>query len=99
MRTDRTVGLFVVALLIAVFSYGLFVTSVHTYCENRWVAAVFASTGLATLVVIVRNNAATLGKKVLSGTGASLCLLSVAFNLLFIVVATRDCSHMFDQLK
>jgi drug/metabolite transporter superfamily protein YnfA len=99
MQTDRSVLLSVVALLIALLSYGLILTSVHTYCENRWVAALFGVAALLTLVFIIRNRAVTVSKKVLSGLAMSICLLSMAVDIAFIVYATRDCRHMFDQLK
>ena len=70
----------------------------HFKMEGTAMAAGFAVLGLLTFVFIVRNRALTFRKKLLSGIGASLCLLSVALDLAFIVYATHDCCHMFDQL-
>ena len=82
-----------------VFSFYLPLVSVHTYCENRSVAAVFGVVSITLFVLIFRGQAASTARKVGSGVGMTLCVLAVALNVKFILYATHLCRHMFDKLQ
>ncbi len=99
MKSDKTLLLLSASLLTFVFSLFLPVVSVHTYCENRIVAAVLGVTSIAVFLLFLRNRAASTARKVASGVGQALCVLAVAANVAFIVYATHLCRHMFDQLR
>ncbi len=87
------------SLLIFVLSLFLPLVSVHTYCENRTVAAAFGVVSIAVFLFFLRNRAASTARKVASGVGQTLCVLAVAVNVAFILYATHLCRHMFDQLR
>jgi hypothetical protein len=82
-----------------VLSLFLPLVSVHTYCEDRKVAAVFGVVSIAVFVFLFRGQAASTARKVPSGLGMTLCVLAVAVNVAFILYATHLCSHMFNQLR
>jgi len=82
-----------------VLSFYLPLVSVHTYCENRRVAAVFGGVSILVFVFLFRGKAASTARKVASGLGMTLCVLAVAVNVVFILYATHLCLHMFDQLR
>ena len=82
-----------------VLSLFLPLVSVHTYCENRRVAAVFGVVSVTVFVLFFRNQAASTPQKVASAVGKTLCVLAVAVNVAFILYATHLCRHMFDQLR
>jgi len=87
------------SLLIFVLSFFLPLVSVHTYFENRTVAAVFGVISIATLLSFFRNRAGSTARKIASGLGQALSILAIAVNIAFIVYATHLCRHMFDQLR
>jgi hypothetical protein len=91
--------LFSASLLIFMFSLCVPLLSVHTYCENRSVAAVFGFASLAVLVFLLRGQAASTTRKVASGAGVALCALTVVVNVAFILYATHLCRHMFDNVR
>ena len=99
VRSDRKLLLFSASLLIFVFSLFLPLLSVHTYCENRSVAAVFGFGSIAVLVFLLRGQAASIVRAVASGVGVALCVLAVVLNVAFILYATHLCRHMFDKLR
>ena len=99
MKGDRKLLLFSASLLIFVFSLFLPPLSVHTYCENRSVAAVFGFASLAVLVFLLRGQAASTARRVASGVGVALCALAVVVNVAFILYAKHLCRHMFDKLR
>ena len=73
--------------------------SVHTYCENRSVAAVLGVVSITLLLFFFRSQAASTARKVASVVGKTLCVLAVALNVAFILYATHLCRHMFDELR
>jgi hypothetical protein len=82
-----------------VLSLFLPLVSVHTYCENRSVAAVFGVVSMTVFVFLFRGQAASTARKITSGVSKALCVLALAVNVAFILHATRLCRHMFDQLR
>ena len=72
--------------------------SVHTYCENRTVSAVFGFISVTVFLMFLRNRATSTAKKTLAIMGGALCFLALAVNVAFILYATHLCRHMFDQL-
>ena len=99
MKSDRKLLLFSASLLMFVLSLYLPLISVHTYCENRSVAAVFGVSSIALFVFLFRGQAASTARKVASGVGMTLCILALAVNVAFILYATHLCRHMFDKLR
>ncbi len=99
MRKDRTVLIFTSSITIGVLSILLPLFSVHTYCENRYIAGVYGVVALALFILSLKNAAIAVGKSVLSGTGESACVVAIIVNLTFIIYSTHTCRHMFDQLK
>lgn len=98
MKPDRTLLLVSASVLIFVFSLFLPLVSVHTYCENRTVAAVFGLISITVLLLFLRNQAASTAKKTMAIIGGVLCFLALAVNVAFIPYATHLCRHMSDQL-
>jgi hypothetical protein len=90
---------FLAALALVIFSYLLFVGSVHTYCENRPFAGVLVVASLADGYFLIRRWPIGVLRRVLSVIGTVLCLLSLAWNIFFIAWATHTCRHMFDLLN
>lgn len=99
MKSDQTLLLLTASLLIFVLSLFLPLASVHSYCENRSVAAVFGVPAVMVSLFLFRNRASSTARKVASGVGQALSLLAVAVNVAFILYATHLCRHMFDQLR
>jgi hypothetical protein len=99
VKSDQTSLLFSASLLMFVLSFFLPLVSVHTYCENRSIAAVFGVLSITVFVLLIRGQAASTARKVASGVGMTLCVLAVAVNVAFIVYATHLCRHMFDKLR
>jgi hypothetical protein len=99
VKSDRTLLLVSSSLLIFLLSFFLPLASVHNYCENRTIAAVFGFLSLAVLLMFLRSRAASTFKKAMAIVGAVLCFLAVAVNVAFIIYATHLCRHMFDQLQ
>jgi amino acid permease len=93
-RSDRKLLLFSASLMIFVFSLFLPLLSVHTYCENRSVAAVFGFGSIAVLVFLLPGQAASTVRAVASGVGMALCVLAVVLNVAFILHATDLCRHI-----
>jgi len=83
------------------FTFSLFlpIVSVHAYCENRTIAAVFGIVSIVVFVYLFRGKDVSKARKVASGIGMTLCVLTVAVNVAFILYATHLCRHMFDQLQ
>ena len=98
MKSDRTLLLVSASFLIFLLSFFLPLASLHTYCENRTIAAVFGLISIAVFLVLLRNRAASTFKKTVTIIGAALCFLALAVNVAFILYATHLCRHMFDQL-
>jgi hypothetical protein len=86
------------SLLMFVLSLFLPLASVHTYCENRSVAAVFGVVSIAVPLFFFPSHAASMARKVVAGLAMTLCVLAVAVNVAFILYATHLCRHIFDQL-
>jgi Ca2+/H+ antiporter len=99
VKSDRTLLLLSASILIFVLSLLLPLVSVHTYCENRSVAAVFGVVSIAVFMFFFRSRAASTARKVASGVGQTLSVLAVAVNIAFILYSTHLCRHMFDQLR
>jgi hypothetical protein len=98
VKPDRTLLLASASLLIFVLSFFLSLASVHTYCENRTVAAVFGLISIMLFLMFFRNRATSRAKKTVAMIGGALCFLALAVNVAFILYATHLCRHMFDQL-
>ena len=98
MNKDRTLLFLAASLLIFVLSLFLPLISVHTYCENRTGAAVFGVIAIMIFLFLLRNRAESTARKIASGVGQALSILATAVNVAFILYATHDCRHMFDQL-
>jgi len=99
VKPDRTLLLVSASLLIFVLSFFLPLASVHTYCENRTVAAFFGLISITLFLMFLRNRAASTAKKTVAMIGGALCFLALAANVAFILYATHLCRHMFDQLR
>jgi hypothetical protein len=99
VKSDRTFLLLSASLLIFGLSLFLPLVSVHTYCENRTVAAVFGVVSITLFLFFFRNQAASTARKMASVVGQALSVLAVAVNVAFILYATHLCRHMFDQLR
>jgi len=91
VKPDRTVLLVSASLLIFVLSFFLPLVSVHTYCENRTLAAVFGVISITVLLMFLRYRAASTARKTVATIGGALCLLALAVNVAFILHATRLC--------
>ena len=91
--------LLVPSLLILIVSLFLPLVSVHTYCENRTIAAIFGVIAILLFVFFFRSNSTDTVGKVTSRIGMSFCILALSVNVGFILLATKVCSHMFDQLR
>jgi len=98
VNKDRTLLFLAASLLIFVLSLFLPLISVHTYCENRTGAAVFGVIAITIFLFLLRNRAESTARKIASGVGQALSILATAVNVAFILYATHDCRHMFDQL-
>jgi uncharacterized membrane protein SirB2 len=98
VKPDRTLLLVSASLVIFVLSFFLPLASVHTYCENRTVAAVFGFISITVGLMFLRNRAASTTKKTVAVIGGALCFLALTVNVAFILYATHLCRHMFDQL-
>jgi hypothetical protein len=72
---------------------------VHSYCENRIVAAVFGVLSTMVFLLFFRNKAGSTARKIARRVGQTLSFLGLALNVAFIVYATHLCRHMFDQLR
>jgi hypothetical protein len=98
VKPDRTPLLISASLVIFLLSFFLPLASVHTYCENRTIAAVFGFISIAVFLMLLRNRAASTFKRIVAIIGGALCFLALAVNVAFILYATHECRHMFDQL-
>jgi len=99
VKSDRTFLLLSASLLIFGLSLFLPLVSVHTYCENRSVAALFGVVSITLFLFFFRNQAASTARKIACVVGHALSVLAVAVNVAFILYATHLCRHMFDQLR
>jgi len=98
VKPDRTPVLVSASLVIFLLSFFLPLGSVHTYCENRAIAAIFGFISIAVFLMFLRSRTASTFKKALAIIGGALCLLALAVNVAFILYATHLCRHMFDPL-
>ena len=98
MKSERTLLLVTASILIFVFSFFLPLASIHSYCENRIIAAVFVVFSIAVVLLFFHNRALWTAKKTTAIIGGVLCFLALAVNVAFILYATHLCRHMFDQL-
>src|SRR5690349_7223022 len=94
-RTDRTVLLFGFSIPVGFLSWFLPLFSVHAYCENRVFACVYGLLAFILLIFFIRNSATNKWRKLLSGIGCAVSILSVAVNLAFVGYATHLCRHQF----
>jgi hypothetical protein len=99
MREDRTVLLFGIAISTGCLSIMLGPLNAHNYCEDRPIVGVFAFVASVILILLIGNRALTSWKKILSGFGVAICVLTTGVNLWFIWYATRLCRHMLDSVK
>ncbi|SRR6266481_1665423 len=99
MKNDQTLLLLSASILIFVLSLLLPLVSIHTYCENRSVAAVFGVISATVSMLLFRNRAVSTTRKIMSGLGHTVCIVAFAVNVTFIFYATHLCRHMFDQLR
>ena len=79
------------SLFIFVLSFLLPLVSVHTYCENRTLAAVFGVISITVLLMFLRYRAASTARKIVAIIGGALCFLALALNVQFILHATHLC--------
>jgi hypothetical protein len=91
VKPDRTLLLIPASLLIFVLSFFLPLVSVHTYCENRTLAAVFGVISITVFLMFLRYRAASTAKKTVAIIGGALCFLALAVNVAFILHATHLC--------
>lgn len=84
---SRSILLWCVVLLLLV-SFALPLVSVHSYCENRAIAVVFACTALVLSFLLARQVGSSKEFRVV---GLLLCLLALATNVLFIAFVTNAC--------
>jgi hypothetical protein len=98
VKPDRTSLLVSASLVIFLLSFFLPLASVHNYCDNRTIAAVFGFISIAVFLMLLRNRAASTSKKTAAIIGGVLCFLALVVNVGFILYATHLCRHMFDQL-
>jgi hypothetical protein len=96
VKSDQTFLLLSASLPTSVVSLTLPLVSVHTYCQNRIIAAVFGVVSMTVFAFFFRGQGASTGRKVASVIGKVLCVLALAINVAFILHATRLCRHMFD---
>ena len=88
---------FVFASAVVLLASGFLVLiSVHSYCENRFVAGCLALAAIACAGVLLRDRYQV--SMVIRWGSGSLLLLALTINAWFIVVATKMCNHQFDQL-
>ena len=99
VRQDRTVLLFVIAVSAGCFSVMLGPLSVHTYCENRPIVGALTFVAAFIFTLFIRKRSDTFWKRILSGLGVAMCLLTTGVNIWFIWYATRLCRHMLDSVK
>ena len=99
MKSNHAFLLFATSLLVFVLSLFLHIVSVHTYCENRRVAALFGVVSIIVFVFFFRGQAASTARKVVSGIGMALCVLALAINVAFIIHATRLCGYLFEPAR
>ena len=86
------------SVVVFLFSFLLPLVSVHTYCENRTFAALYAFGAGAVSIFLLLARPESRLRRVLRGLGLGFCVLSMAVNVAFIAYATRLCRHMFDHL-
>ncbi len=98
MKRERTSQLLAGAVLIFLLSLFLPPFSVHTYCENRSWAGIYTIIASVLFVMLLRNRAASAGRKIAFAVGLTLCALAAVIDIAFIAYATHTCRHMFDQL-
>jgi len=99
VKPDRTVLFLLGACLILILSLYLPLVSVHKYCENRAVAAVFALISLVLLSWSFWNRTVSVLRKALLIIGVAFCFVAFSVNVAFILYATHLCRHMFDKLR
>jgi hypothetical protein len=98
MKNTESVLLLALAVLTAAMSAFLPLLSVHTYCENRAGAGVLLAVAVGILYVRLRGSAKGPVPLVLAIATCLVCALSVTFNVLFIVHASKLCRDHFGWL-
>jgi hypothetical protein len=88
-----------VCLLLAFFSLALFPLSVHSYCENRRVAAVLGTLELLLGAWCVLHKKASPTDRAISLSAAIFALLGIASSVGFIWWSTRLCDHMYNSQR
>jgi len=83
---------FVVALFLAVISYGCFV-AVHTYCENRPVNVVLSVAGASVIYFLMRSWPVGGLRRVAAVLAILICILEIIFNVWFFSWATKVCAE------
>ncbi len=61
-------------------------------------AAVFGAASIAVFLLFLRNRAVWTARKTPAIISGVLCFLALGVNVAFILYATHECRHMFDQL-
>ncbi len=87
------------AIVILVLSCFLPLVSVHTYCENRKVAAAFMVAAIVAFGFLFSDRATSTRQKVLAFISGAIFILAIGINATFIVWATEVCRHAFDLLR
>lgn len=95
---DRSYRIFAISVLLLPLSYVVDVLSVHTYCEERIYAVIVGIAALVNFGLVIWSRATNWKRKVASGLAGAFSIVVIASNAAFVIWATRDCRHMFDQL-
>jgi|HubBroStandDraft_6_1064221.scaffolds.fasta_scaffold2127476_1 hypothetical protein len=65
--------------------------SVHTYCENRPIVGALTFVAAFIFTLFIRKRSDTFWKRILSGLGVAMCLLTTGVNIWFnLVYLVRD---------
>jgi hypothetical protein len=99
VKNDHTLLLVSGSVATFVLSIFLLPFSIHTYCENRVIAAIFGVIAVTLFLLLFRGKPETTLQRVMSVVARVMCILAVAVNVAFIIYATHLCRHMFDQLQ
>jgi hypothetical protein len=100
-ETKRDLSLLLCSLVVptVLLSWLLPAVSVHTYCENRLIAAVFGVTASVLGYFLLRNKSVGTARKVVRVIGVFFCLVALLINSWFIVYATRLCHRTAESLE
>jgi len=97
-KRDHTIGLFVFAICLTVFSYLFFAFSVHTYCEDRPFGVGLAVAATAAIYLVIRRWPHIAWRRAIAVAAILLCLLVVTFNGWQFIWVTRTCAEQ-ERLK